>query len=362
MSAILTEQQQEALIQDADLRAALAAYDRGERVRKPGWRSAYVAQLAHEQQERAAAKAKTDTLPRDERRRALVRQDLEKAAPNRDDIRHIHSVLAICGLPHTRLPADQRDYTREQGRMALDVTAGFLRDSSKKKVLQPIPWGPKARLVLMHLCSDSIRQKSSTIEIADTFTEFVREMGFPTDGGKRGTLTAFKEQLNALAACSMKITTWSNDGAMRVRNITPIDEIDLWLSSDPDQQSLWPSKVVFSQAMYDSLSRHAIPLNANVIRALSGSSRKLDLYAFLGWRINNVDKPLRLSWKSLQEQFGQGFTRKRDFRSKFSVEIQQICEILPKLPATLTEDGLILQPAGPDVLALPSPRTKSNKS
>ena len=77
--------------------------------------------------------------------------------------------------------------------MALDVPAGFLRDPSGEKIPQPIPFGPKARLILMHLCSESILQKSLTIEIAETLTSFVRDMGFPDSGVKKGPLSAFKE-------------------------------------------------------------------------------------------------------------------------------------------------------------------------
>ena len=131
--------------------------------------------------------------------------------PSKQDLRHIHSVLAICGLPYDRLPLGQRDFERKQGNMALDVTAGFLRDPNGEKIIQPVPFGPKARLILMHLCSEAIRQKSPTIEIADTLTGFVRDMGFPDSGGRKGPLTAFKEQLNALAACTMKLTVWNGE-------------------------------------------------------------------------------------------------------------------------------------------------------
>ena len=66
------------------------------------------------------------------------------------------------------------------------------------------------RIILMHLCSEAVRQKSATIDIADTFTGFVRDLGFPDSGGKKGPLTAFKEQLNALSACTMRMTDVSN--------------------------------------------------------------------------------------------------------------------------------------------------------
>ena len=307
--------------------------------------------LADQQRERDRLAA----LGRERRRRVLVRRDLEETKPVLDDMRHIHSVLAICGLPYRRLPPDVRDFERKQGNMALDVSAGFLRDPDGNKILQPVPFGPKARLILMHLCSEAIRQKSATIDIADTFTGFVRDLGFPDSGGKRGPLTAFKEQLNALSACTMRMSVWTGE-RVRTRTITPIEEIDLWLAANPDQRSLWPSTVTFSPSMYESLKRHALPVNVKAVRAFAGSARKLDLYFWLGYRMHNIDRELVISWQALAEQFGDGYTRDRAFKHDFDQALADIKDVFPKLPVTLDENGIRLLPADADALALPVSR------
>lgn len=296
------------------------------------------------------------SMGRDARRRAIIQQELEDAAATREDMRHIHSVLAICGLPYKRLPPDVRDFERKQGNMALDVSAGFLRDTNGNKRLQPVPFGPKARLILMHLCSEAIRQKSATIDIAETFTGFVRDLGFPDSGGKKGPLTAFKEQLNALSACTMRMSVWTGE-RVRTRTITPIEEIDLWLAANPSQRSLWPSTVTFSPAMFESLKRHALPVNVKAVRAFAGSARKLDLYFWLGYRLHNVRDKTVIPWSSLLEQFGDGYSRPRDFAAAFNDDLADIREVFPKLPIKLDESGIHLSPADSGVLALPAPRT-----
>lgn len=270
-------------------------------------------------------------------------------------MRHIHSVLAICGLPYRRLPPQVRDFERRQGNMALDVSAGFLRDPDGNKLLQPVPFGPKARLILMHLCSEAVRQKSSTIDIAETFTAFVRDLGFPDSGGKRGPLTAFKEQLNALAACTMRMSVWTGE-RVRTRTITPIEEIDLWLSANPGQRSLWPSTVTFSPTMYESLKRHALPVNVKAVRAFAGSARKLDIYFWLGYRMHNIDRETFIPWIALSQQFGEGYARLRDFTAAFNDDINAIREVFEKLPVTVQEEGIRILPGDPTLLALPEPR------
>ncbi|MGE6786708.1 replication protein RepA [Ensifer adhaerens] len=350
-------------IRDPDLRQKLAIAR--DRFKIPAVFAVEANQLIAEQQARDAIKANRTAelaaMPREKRRRALTLDHFLDDAPTAEDIRHIHSVLAICGLPYERQPVETREYSRVQGNMGIMVQAGATLGPDGQWVNQPLPFGPKARLILMHLCSEAIRQKSPTIEIADTFTAFVREMGFSDSGGKKGPLTAFREQLNALAACSIRIAS-TEPNRMKAKQFFPIEDMEVWLSSDTRQKSLWPSTVTFSAAMYESLQRHALPVNARVVRAFQGSARKLDIYYWAGWRIYNINEPLMIGWDAIAEQFGSGFARQRAFKAKFNEEIEHIKEVLPKLPLKLTESGLILQPADPDVLALPPKRTLLKKA
>jgi hypothetical protein len=80
------------------------------------------------------------SLGRDARRRDAVRRALEASPGDIDDLRHIHSVLAVCGLPYTRQPLEVREYERRQGRMSLIVEAGKLRNpTAGDREAQPLP-------------------------------------------------------------------------------------------------------------------------------------------------------------------------------------------------------------------------------
>ena len=309
-------------------------------------------------QKKALEQARQDQLaamPRDARRRAKAQDVLAATAENPQNLRHIHSVLALCGLPYTRQPLDAREFHRKQGRMNLIVKAGELMSPNDEWIAQPLPYGSRARLLLLHLCSEAIRQKSPTIHIEDSLTAFLRNMGFPATGGARGTLTAFKQQVNALAACTMKIGTW--DGAKATTlNTSPFTSIDVWFPTDPDQKILWPSTITFSRDFYDTLSKHALPVNTHAIRAFAGSPRKIDIYYWLTHRLHNLNAPLHISWDALREQFGEGYNRDRAFRAQFREELEHIREVFPKVPAKLSEKGLTIQPADPSVLAIPARR------
>jgi hypothetical protein len=290
------------------------------------------------------------------RRRDAVRRALEAAPSDFEDLRHIHSVLAMCGFPYTRQPLAVREYESRQGRMSLIVEAGKLRNPvTGERVEQPLPYGPKPLLLLMHLCSEAIRQKSATIEIADSLTAFIRDIGFPVTGGPRGTLNAFKEQVNALAACKLVVGMWDGQRSIDYQG-TPFSRIEVWLPTHPDQMMLWPSKLTFSLDFYDTLSKHALPIRAEAVRAFAGSARKLHIYFWLNYRLHRLKTPLTLSWNALTAQFGGGFNRARAFRAHFADDLQHLQEVFPKLRASLSEEGLTLMPGDPDVLALPVKR------
>lgn len=346
----------ETLLRDSDLVERLRRYDAGHRIGAPGSRQVFVSQLLEAQAERDLKGAQITKLPRDTRRRAIIREVIEGEGANPQNLRHIHSVLALCGLPYTRQPLDVREYHRKQGRMSLIVKAGELWSPDAEWVPQPLPYGSRARLLLLHLCSEAVRQKSATIEIEDSLTAFLRAMGYPATGGPRGTLTAFKQQVNALAACNMKIGTW--DGAKSTTiNTSPFSSIDVWFPADPDQRILWPSTVTFSREFFDTLAKHALPVSTHAVKAFAGSPRKIDLYFWLSYRLNSINDPLRITWEGLKEQFGAGYDRDRAFRAQFAEEIGHLKEVFPKLPAKLTADGLTLLPADPSTLAIPAKRS-----
>jgi Plasmid encoded RepA protein len=307
---------------------------------------------------RQADRDKLGLLGRDARRREEVRRKLEETALDTDDLRHIHSVLAMCGLPYTRQPLEVREYERKQGRMSLVVEAGKLRNpETGDRTPQPLPFGPKSRLLLMHLCSEAIRQKSATIEIADSLTGFIHDMGFPVTCGKKGTINAFKEQINALAACKLSVGMWDGLRAVEYQGM-PFSRIDVWLPTSPDQLMLWPSTLTFSMDFYTTLAKHALPIRAEAVRAFAGSARKLDMYFWFNYRLHRLKTPAMLSWNALASQFGGDYARQRDFRKGFADDLRHVLEVFPKLPVKLSEAGMEVSPAGPDVLSLPPHRKR----
>jgi hypothetical protein len=77
----------------------------------------------------------------------------------------------------------------------------------------------------------------------------------------------------------------------------------------------------------------------------------LDVYVWLAQRLHRVPaaKPQFVPWASLYEQFGQGFTRIRDFRRHFSETLNHVLAAYPTARIESDERGLTLHHSRPPI-------------
>jgi len=334
-------------IRDADLRARLATLpdDALGRMMREG--------LAREQKARDETAARLARLSPLARRREAVRDELAEPFQSRDRF-HVHSVLALCGLPYKKPPEGQGDYVREYGRSSLVVQAGYLKDpNTGRMVKQGLPYGPKSRLLLLHICTMALRQNSHEIEVADSMSAFIRELGFEVTGGARGTIAQFKEQLHRLAAARMQIGLWRGDKTTTI-STQPIEAFDVWLPSDPDQRTLWNTRLYMDEKFFRTLKEHALPVDIRAMRAFAHSAKQIDIVLRLVARLNGIDRVTPIGWDSLKDQFGRDITsRDRKFRQAFAEDVRAIQEVYPNLRLNLSEKGITLYPADARTLLVP---------
>lgn len=296
------------------------------------------------------APAPSAKLPRTLSRLLDVRDEI-MGEGEPDDLRFLHAVLAQCGLPY-RAPLDGvRDYQRQNGRATLILQSGFLIDpATSQPSLQGLPYGVRPRLLLIHLCSQALRRASPIIPISDSMSGLMKELGLAVTGGRQGTIRAFKEQLNRLAAARMQLLFASDDRAAML-NTSPISRFDVWFPADSRQRMLWPSEVRLSQDFYESLQAHALPLDPRSIRALQHSARALDCYTWLAHRLPRIragaGEPV--SWQSLHRQFGGDLAQMKFFRREFLRALRQAAAAYPTARIEEIDTGLRLHRSPPPI-------------
>src|SRR5216683_2609623 len=253
-----------------------------------------------------------------------VQNRLLEPCPEHDlEICFQHTVLCQTGLPY-RDPGDGvRLWEREQGHATLEIEAGRILDpASGKYVNVGLPWGAKPRLILAHLNAEALRLGSPQIAIGDSLSGFVKRIrGF--DGGRE--IRMFKDQLTRLSNALIRLAMVRGDHVTQI-NTHVVTGFELWLQKDERQRVLWPSTVHLSSEYFESLKKHAVPLNEADLAALAHTAMGLDIYAWLAQRLHRIDprKPAFIPWTSLKEQFGPDYRQMFNFKREFRHTLNQV--------------------------------------
>lgn len=264
------------------------------------------------------------------------------------DVTFQHSIFCQTALPYRDPGPDVRRWERRQGGALLEVEAGRAAHPELGKFVDiPLPFGPKARLVLMHLNSEAIRTQSPLVDAGDSLTAFVKRLGLTTDGR---TIRSIKNQVGALSAALIRMSYDGPDKSYQF-DTKVVSGFDLWFPKDDKQRVLWPSSVHLSLDYYESLRKHAVPLDERALAALSHSAMGLDLYAWLGQRLHRIPKPHRqfIPWTAVQDQFGSDYARIRKFREVFMEALRQVHAVYPTAKIDVTGKGLFLYTSPPPV-------------
>jgi hypothetical protein len=121
------------------------------------------------------------------------------------------------------------------------------------------------------------------------------------------------------------------------------------LQEDERQGSLFVEVAKLSEAFYDQLQRHPVPVEEAAIRAVNNNSMALDLYAWLAYRLHSIPNPRPISWKALSAQFGQGYGRLDNFKARFVPNLKLALAVYPAAKVDIEDKGLVLHPSRPPV-------------
>jgi hypothetical protein len=169
---------------------------------------------------------------------------------------------------------------------------------------------------MIHLNREALLKRSPKIEVEASLTAFIKRVLNNNSINSR-EIHRFKDQLTRFAACNVRMSVDLPEARAYQVSTQIIDAMELWLSKDDKQRVLWPAYVELSPRYFESLAKHAVPLDERAIAALSNSPMALDVYAWLAQRLCRIRRPQLVTWVNLQDQFGQEFGEIRFFRRNF---------------------------------------------
>lgn len=273
----------------------------------------------------------------DKNSRACVDAAHEVLCDEQQAIGIAHAGFAMAALPHKKPTSPV--WERDGGPVKLLIESGL--DVNKEPV--GIPYGSVARLILLYLQTQAVRNKSRQIELGASMNAWLSAMNLSV-GGK--TYNLVKEQSRRISRCRLTFfrsdagNQYVSNGAFVRDAIFPLDP------SNCDQQSLWLEVVTLDESFYNSLIQHPLPLREVAIRQISGRSMAIDLYIWLAYRLHVLPAPIKVTWAALKSQFGPDYRELRFFRRDIIPSLNLALSVYPEAVVTIDErQGLTLFPS-----------------
>ena len=279
----------------------------------------------------------------DARTRPLVDIAAEVLADDTQRIGISYTGFCLTALPHKRLPDDE-PWEKKGHRVTLLVEPGRLKHGGKIKLFG-VPYGARARMILLYLQTQAIRTRSREVALGRSMRDWMERMGLAVGGE---TAHALREQAARMSACSLKFF-WEDAGSDCFERGAIVRSGLRFHAEDSTQGSLWEDRVVLDETFYAALRDHPVPLLEAAIRQLRDRSMSLDIYVWLAWRCHQLGKPTPISWPAIHGQFGAGYKAVRQFKPRFTEALGAALAAYPEARVDVGDKAITLHPARPPI-------------
>jgi len=86
-----------------------------------------------------------------------------------------------------------------------------------------------------------------------------------------------------------RMAMMANEHSVQI-NSQFVDVLELWLTKDEHNRVFWSPTLHLNQKYFDSLQKHAVPLDERALAALAHSAMALDIYAWLAQRLHRSSR------------------------------------------------------------------------
>lgn len=288
-----------------------------------------------------------DIALRSELDRAVVEAAAGYLTSEDTDIGYLFSGWAQAALPHRRLP-DDAAWQVTTDRVTLIVQPGLRPTASGTPASVGVPYGSRARLILLYLQTEAVRTNSREIELGRSLHAWLRRLEIPI-GGKQ--MASVRDQAERISRCrlSFQIKQGTRTGLVNQH----ILDTSMFIEDENAQGGLFVEKASLSQSFFDELKKHPVPVEEAAVRQIANNSLALDVYCWLAYRLHSLNAPISVSWKALHGQFGRSVARLDHFKDHFRTVLALATSVYPDamVEESQTGTGLVLKPSKPPVAA-----------
>lgn len=271
------------------------------------------------------------------------------------DIGYTTPLWAQFALPH-RNPGEVPFWSSSNRGLDMVITPGTRLDENGKRVTAGYPWGRVPRAMLTYMATQAVLTDSPHIQLGEGRNDFFRKVGITRGNPARQRQTF--ELVESLAAANVKLEeSKKGSGASwgyRWRRLTFVDGLQLWMNDEKNSGApLWGSTVRLSDEFFETIVNAPMPLLLEDLRMLGASTMAHDIYLWLTYRMHQLEKPQRISYEQLHEQFGTNYGQMRDFRLAFRKHLARVLSVYEDANVSVDPDKsfVTLHPSKPRVPA-----------
>ena len=263
-----------------------------------------------------------------------------------------HELVAL-NLPHKKPKGDV--WVRQNGNLTLLVQGGHYIDPITGNVVKTsIPYGATARLVLFYVMSAAAFSDSPIIYLGNSFDAFLKAIGAtPESRGVKTGAGAVLNQIYNIIYASFSIQKIANSDDFTVDQGKPnrrlVETYEIWFSrknTNKAQQGLWGSYIELSKELFQSLKKHPVPIDWDIVLKLRNDPTALDLYGLLTYesaKAQATGKGRFIPWASLHEQTGSDIQEIKTYSSRARSKIRTIEKIYKGLKVNFPKGGLFIE-------------------
>lgn len=279
-----------------------------------------------------------------------------KAEPDAAEMAFMARALVQATLPHSD-PGEVPIWGRTNGRLTLTIKPDWEIDpKTHQSRCVGIPYGTIPRLLLFWITTEAVKTKSRRLELGNSLSAFMRELGLQPTGGRWGSIPRLREHMKRLFRAKISFDINQEAGGDKGQGwmdmqVAPKGEL-WWSHHQPDQPSLWKSWIELGDSFFEAICAAPVPVDMRALRVLKNSPMALDLYAWLNHRTFTIERQGKeqfIPWRGLAQQFGSDYSDIKDFRKNVKPAICKIRTVMPGLHLEFAEGGLILYPGKPAI-------------
>src|SRR5690348_4612330 len=194
--------------------------------------------------------------------RLLVDIAAEVLADESQRIGISYTGFCLTSLPHKKL-ADDQTWEKRGHRVTLWVEPGRMKLRGKV-VNYGVPYGARARMILLYLQTQAVRTGSREVELGRSMRDWMERMGLAIGGE---TARSLREQAARISACTLKFFWDEETREGWARGAIVSSGLRFKIPED-EQGSLWEERVVLDEMFWTALKNHPVPLLEAAIRQL----------------------------------------------------------------------------------------------